>query len=196
MTSGVAISGGVPIEPDDLDAGPLRLRRWRTDDADAVLAAQSDRDIRAWAGGHAVITREDALALLHRLTNQANRASWAVTDTATGELLGSVTVHSIDPVRGDAKVGYWTAPPARGRGVAATAVDTACRWVFATFPVDRIELFHAAANPASGRVAAKAGFTCEARLRRAYRYGDGVKHDELLWARLADDPPPRLSIRS
>ena len=28
------------------------------------------------------------------------------------------------------------------------------------------------------------------------RYGDGVKHDELLWARLADDPAPELSSRS
>jgi RimJ/RimL family protein N-acetyltransferase len=196
MTSGVVTSGAVPNEPVDLDAGPLRLRRWRTDDADAVLVAQRDPDIRAWAGGHTVTTREDALALLHRLSTQANRASWAVTDAATGELLGSVTAHSIDPIGGDAKVGYWTVPGARGRSVAAVAVDAACRWVFATFPVDRIELFHAAENAASGRVAAKAGFTCEARLRRSYRYGDGVKHDELLWARLSDDLPPEISIRS
>ena len=37
-------------------------------------------------------------------------------------------------------------------------------------------------------MAEKAGFVFEGRLRRSYRYGDGVKHDELLWARLADDP--------
>jgi hypothetical protein len=36
----------------------------------------------------------------------------------------------------------------------------------------------------------------EGRLRRSYRYGDGVKHDELLWSRLSDDPPPLVSIRS
>jgi RimJ/RimL family protein N-acetyltransferase len=47
-------------------------------------------------------------------------------------------------------------------------------------------------NVASGRVAAKAGFTLEGRLRRSYRYPDGVRHDELLWSRLADDPPPAL----
>jgi RimJ/RimL family protein N-acetyltransferase len=51
-------------------------------------------------------------------------------------------------------------------------------------------------NAASGRVAEKAGFTYEGRLRRLYRYGDGVEHDELLWARLSDDPPPALSSRS
>jgi len=85
-------------------------------------------------------------------------------------------------------------PAARGRGVAALAVDAACRWAFAALPVDRIELCHAVENAASGRVAEKAGFTYEGHLRRSFRYGDGVKHDELLWARLVDDPPPRLSI--
>jgi RimJ/RimL family protein N-acetyltransferase len=85
---------------------------------------------------------------------------------------------------------------ARGRGMAAVAVDTACRRAFAALPVDRIELCHALENTASGRVAQKAGFTCEGRLRRSFRYGDGRKHDELLWTRLADDPVPVVSIRS
>jgi RimJ/RimL family protein N-acetyltransferase len=53
-----------------------------------------------------------------------------------------------------------------------------------------VELRHAVENSASGRVAEKAGFTLEGRLRRSYRYGDGRKHDELLWARLADDEVP------
>ena len=50
-------------------------------------------------------------------------------------------------------------------------------------------------NVASARVAEKAGFLLEGRLRRSYRYGDGVKHDELLWARLSDDPAPELPGR-
>ena len=71
-------------------------------------------------------------------------------------------------------------------------MDAACRWAFATVPLERVELCHAVENAASGRVAEKAGFTLEGRLRRSYRYGDGVRHDELLWARLADDPAPDL----
>ena len=55
---------------------------------------------------------------------------------------------------------------------------------------------HFADNPASGRVAEKAGFVLEGRLRRSFRYGDGVKHDELLWARLADDPARVLPARA
>jgi RimJ/RimL family protein N-acetyltransferase len=112
---------------------------------------------------------------------------------AADVLLGSVSLHSIDRLQNDAEIGYWTAPEARGRNVAAVATDAACRWGFATLPIDRIELCHAVENTASGRVAEKAGFTFEGRLRRSFRYGDGVKHDELLWARLADDAAPELS---
>jgi RimJ/RimL family protein N-acetyltransferase len=104
--------------------------------------------------------------------------------------VGNVSLHLIDREQADAEIGYWTVPAARGRGIAARAVDAACRWGFTELALDRIQLFHAVENPASGRVAAKAGFTQEGRLRRSYRYGDGVRHDELLWGRLSDDPAP------
>jgi RimJ/RimL family protein N-acetyltransferase len=184
------------VQPIVLAAGPLRLRPWRADDVGAVWAVFQDPDVRLWNGG-GVASRADAAALLGRRMDWSggDHASWAVTDAATDEVLGSLSVHSIDRVGNDAEIGYWTAPAARGRGVAAVAVDTACRWAFATLPVDRIELCHAVENAASGRVAEKAGFTYEGHLRRSYRYGDGRKHDELLWARLADDPAPEISIR-
>lgn len=95
-----------------------------------------------------------------------------------------------------ADVGCWTTRAARGRGVAVLATDTACRWAFENLPVDRIQILHASENAAVARAAAKAGFTYEGRLRRSYRYGDGEKHDELLWSRLADDPPPAVIVGS
>jgi RimJ/RimL family protein N-acetyltransferase len=182
------------IQSGDLTAGLLRLRPWRADDVDAVLAVQrDDAALRLWAGG--VASRAEAEALLRRLMFQEDRASWAVTGSGA-ELLGGISLHSVDVVQNDASIGYWTAPAARGRGVAALAVDAACRWAFLDLPVDRIELCHAVENTASGRVAEKAGFTYEGHLRRSFRYGDGRKHDELLWARLADDEVPGLSTRS
>lgn len=179
------------MDPVTLPAGPFRLRPWRAEDVDAALAALLDPETRLWNAGW-VTTRDDAANWLERRMEWGgDHASWAVEDAVTQELLGSVSVHSIDRDANDAEIGYWTVAAARGRGVASLAVDAACRWAFATLPVDRIELCHAVENTPSGRVAEKAGFTYEGRLRRSFRYGDGVKHDELLWARLADDPLPR-----
>jgi RimJ/RimL family protein N-acetyltransferase len=183
------------LQPEELGAGRLRLRPWRSDDVDAVWAALQDPETRLWNGGRGS-SRADAEELVARRADwsSGDHASWAVVD-ATG-VVGSVSIHSIDLVQSDAEIGYWTVPAARGRGVAVVAVDAACRWAFAALPVDRVELCHAVENTASRRVAEKAGFTLEGRLRRSYRYGDGRKHDELLWARLADDPAPDLSSRS
>ena len=181
-----------PLDPVVLDAGALRLRPWRETDIDAVWAAFQDPDVMLWNGG-GVSSRVDALALLGRRLDwsSGDHASWAVVDPGPDEVLASVSLHSIDRLQGDAEIGYWTARAARGRGVAARAVDVVCRWAFAALPIDRIELCHAVENTGSRRVAEKAGFTYEGHLRCSYRYGDGRKHDELLWARLAGDPPPR-----
>ncbi len=183
------------IAPVVLTVGPLVLRPWRADDVDAVWSSLQDPDTRLWNGG-GVNSREDAAALVARRADWStgDHASWAV--VAGDVVVGSVSLHSIDPGQGDAEVGYWTTAAARGRGVATAAVDAACRWAFTALGVERVELCHAVENAASGRVAEKAGFVFEGRLRRSYRYGDGVKRDELLWARLSDDPFPQISIRS
>jgi RimJ/RimL family protein N-acetyltransferase len=181
------------VEPFDLPAGELLLRPWREDDVDAVWAAVQDPALRRWndtgSGSRCDVT---ALLARRRDWSEGDHASFAVVGGGDGALLGSVSLHSIDRARGDAEIGYWTVAAARGRGIAGRAVAAVCGWAFPALQLDRIELFHAVENVASGRVAAKAGFTLEGRLRRSHRYGDGIRHDELLWSRLSDDPPPAL----
>nr|WP_221203757.1 GNAT family N-acetyltransferase [Modestobacter versicolor] len=167
----------------------MLLRPWRADDVDAVWAAFQDPDLRRWnATGSS--HRDAVLALLARRADWTggDHCSWAV--VAADQLVGSMSLHQIDREQAEGEVGYWTVAAARGRGIAARAADAACRWAFGTLELDRVQLYHAVENTASGRVAAKAGFTCEGRLRRSHRYGDGVRHDELLWSRLSDDPAP------
>ncbi|KQS66951.1 GNAT family N-acetyltransferase [Modestobacter sp. Leaf380] len=172
-----------------IDVDELRLRPWRPTDLDAVWAALQDPAVRLWNGSGAS-SLEEATQWLARRSEGEGHVSRAVVARADGGLLGSVSLHSIDPVQLDAEVGYWVVPAARGRRVAPRVVDAVCRWAFAELGLDRVVLAHAVENPASGRVAARAGFTLEGRLRRSYRFGDGVKHDELLWSRLSDDPGP------
>jgi RimJ/RimL family protein N-acetyltransferase len=185
------------MQPIDLPVGELLLRPWRDDDLDQLATALHDPEVRRWNGPFS-LAQEDVAAMLARRRDWStgDHCSWAVVD-ARDRLLGSISLHLIDRDQDGAEVGYWTVAGARGRGVAVRAVVAVCAWAFAGLHLDRIVLFHAVGNPASGRVAAKAGFTQEGRLRRSHRYGDGVKHDELLWSRLSDDPPPpALTSRS
>jgi RimJ/RimL family protein N-acetyltransferase len=60
-----------------------------------------------------------------------------------------------------AEIGYWTAVAARGRGVAPAAVRAVTDWVFDAFAgtsLRQIMLVHDVDNPASCRVAEKAGY--------------------------------------
>jgi RimJ/RimL family protein N-acetyltransferase len=63
--------------------------------------------------------------------------------------------------RETAEIGYWTAVAARGRGVAPAAVRAVTDWVFdalAGTSLRQIMLVHDVGNPASCRVAEKAGY--------------------------------------
>lgn len=65
------------------------------------------------------------------------------------------------PDSGSAEVGYWTAAPARGRGVAPLALRALGDWAFEAFAGDglmRLELLHQVDNEASCRVAEKSGY--------------------------------------
>jgi RimJ/RimL family protein N-acetyltransferase len=59
------------------------------------------------------------------------------------------------------EIGYWTAVAARGRGIAPAAVRAVTDWVFDAFAetdMRQIMLVHDVDNPASCRVAEKAGY--------------------------------------
>jgi len=67
---------------------------------------------------------------------------------------------------------------------------------FTRLGLDRLELGHPLNNPASGRVAAGAGFTQEGVERQKLRYQDDdgtwQRYDTALWARLATDLLPGI----
>ncbi|MEV1328749.1 GNAT family N-acetyltransferase [Micromonospora costi] len=170
----------------ELAAPGLLLRPWRDADARAVQDALRDPDIAQWNPQGGPVDAASALRWVRR------RADWSAGDHVSlavtgpdGALLGSVSLHQIHGE--NAAMGYWVVPGARGRGVATRAVDRLSRWAFDELGLHRIELCHATANPASCRVAERAGYRAEGTLRESFRYGDGRRHDEHLHARLATD---------
>ncbi|MEH1017055.1 GNAT family N-acetyltransferase [Micromonospora sp. CPCC 206060] len=174
----------VPVE---LSRAKLLLRPWRVDDAHAVLAALRDPEIAQWNPSPGGTDLPGALDWIRRRADwsDGDHASFAVCRPEDGLLLGSVSLHRIHA--GDASIGYWTVPAARGQAVATRAVQVVTAWAFPQFGLHRIELCHAVPNAASCRVAERAGYPAEGTLRESYRYGDGRRYDEHLHARLVTD---------
>ncbi|WP_199539222.1 GNAT family N-acetyltransferase [Desertihabitans brevis] len=165
-----------------LDAGTVHLRPWRNEDAEALVAAYSDPVIQQWHCRS--MTFDEALQWVTDARagwRDETPASWAI--AADDGLAGRITLrpHLAD---GWAEAAYWVVAAARGRGVAPLALQTATNWAFQVLGLHRVELEHSTGNPASCRVALKAGFAAEGTKRSHTLHPDGW-HDMHLHARIA-----------
>jgi RimJ/RimL family protein N-acetyltransferase len=113
------------------------------------------------------------------------RAHWAVADSQTAAVVGRASLKNVNLLGGQAEVAYWTLPIARGRGVASRAVEALTAWAFEEVGFHRLQLTHSVDNPASCRVATRAGYLLEGTKRSAGLHLDGW-HDMHLHARVAD----------
>lgn len=166
-----------------LSDGVVTLRPWRPDDAQAVFDACQDPLIVLHTYVPAPYTLAHATGFIARcadaLANGSTAAGFAITDAATDSVLGSMSRSSLDGHR--ASFGYWLAPEARGRGVATRALRLIADWTLATTEAIRLDLYTDLDNPASGRVAARAGFVREG-IRRAWDIGrDGQPIDVIFY---------------
>ncbi|MER7378758.1 GNAT family N-acetyltransferase [Streptomyces lanatus] len=170
-----------------LDGG-LELRPWEPRDADALVTAGQDPAIRLW-NRLAVESPEHArqrIERMHRRWQAEQAAIWAIARTGGGEALGLIGWGDIDLADGNAEIVYWLLPAARGGGVAVEATRRVSRWALEELGLHRLRLCHSTANPASCRVAEKAGYSFEGTMRGALLHEDGW-HDEHLHSLVAGD---------
>jgi RimJ/RimL family protein N-acetyltransferase len=182
----------------EIVAGDLLLRPWREADSAAVYRACQDPEIQRWTRVPSPYLPEHA----RHFTTSISPSAWAtgsgaplgVFDVATGDLLGACGLVSL--AGGTGEVGYWTAPWARGRGVAAAALRAVATFAFEALPVDRIVWHASVGNHASRLVAQRAGVRVAGRVRRSGRDPDETIDawiGTLLPGEVTVDDPPRYA---
>jgi len=104
-----------------------------------------------------------------------------------GEFAGTMACRmKKDVLRFTGEIGYWLAKPLWGRGVMTEAVRVFSDYLLTQQNLLRLEALVYEPNTASARVLEKAGFTLEARLRKAV-YKHGRFMDGLLFSRIRGD---------
>ena len=104
-----------------------------------------------------------------------------------GEVVGSIGLFpQTDIHQKSAELGYWLAEPFWGNGIVPQAIGEIVEYGFKTFDIVRIYARPFSTNQASQRVLEKAGFTCEARHKKAL-YKNGEFMDELVYVTFKDE---------
>lgn len=174
------------------DGDRVRLRPWRDADVPRIVEACADGRTSRWLEFlPSPYTASDARSFLTRTVEQASlgrAVNWAVADPATDVAIGSVAAMGIGG--GDAEIGYWTHPHARGRGAMSEAVRLVVRHALTAEPegglgLSRLWLIAAVDNTASRRVAVSAGFVEIGTEHSLITRRDGAREDAVRYEMLA-----------
>lgn len=169
-----------PIPP--LQTRRLLLRAHQPDDVPAIVRiCESIEVVRHTQTMPHPYTPDDARAFLGRIAAGSQRGEtycWLMTlkkpgsTDGSGEPVGNIGL-KVDPEHRHADLGYVLAPASWGRGFATEAAAEVVRFAFETLALERVHATYFDANPASGRVLKKCGFTQEGlRPRMYHRFGE------------------------
>lgn len=183
MASGLLSRSPQPALP---AAQGLLLRPWEPADAPAFFSAYQDDEIRRW---HTRRPRTEAQVLewfdsYRQDWEHEKGVHWAIA-RSDGEVVGRIASRSWDFDNGNAGVGYWVLPAARGAGAATRALMALSAWALEEVGFYRLHLEHSTRNHSSCRVATKAGYLLEGTQRSAAVHHDG-RHDMHVHARIRE----------
>jgi ribosomal-protein-serine acetyltransferase len=156
------MSGQESKRPDEvIEHGPVTLRRYRADDADAVFAAVTEsldhlRPWMPWAAGYTLQSAAEYLDGSIRSWEDGTEYNYAI-------LVGDVLAGSIGLMArigpGGLEIGYWVHRAHTRRGLATAAAAALVDQAFRLPGVDRVEIIHDELNVPSGKIPRKLGFT-------------------------------------
>jgi RimJ/RimL family protein N-acetyltransferase len=176
----------VPDRP--LTDGVIALRPFTLDDLDWVTEGCQDPGVARFTGVPQPYTLDHAREWIDGHAERQARGEamhLAVTAADDGAPLGAVALQGLNWTHVRAEIGYWVGPWARGRETAPRAVRVMAAHAF-EIGLHRIEILPYVDNPASQRVAEKAGAHREGVLR-SYFLARGERHDCVMYSLLPGD---------
>ncbi|MEU6315160.1 GNAT family N-acetyltransferase [Streptomyces sp. NPDC047014] len=136
----------------------VTLRALDLDDAPALTRIYSGASVRYTTGRTLPLdqARERIRSALARAAERP-QAQWSWGILAEDTMVGLIALRRRSPVLGT--ISYILREDAWGNGFASAAAQQVVDFAFSDAGLSRLEAMHHPANPASGRVLAKAGFT-------------------------------------
>ncbi|MGX6604743.1 GNAT family N-acetyltransferase [Micromonosporaceae bacterium Da 78-11] len=175
--------------PVQIVSGGLEIREFGPQDAALVTAFVAADDRTALPPGFPSAVAEVVGWLadgVHRRRLSGDGAHLAIVERSTGRIVGSAGLRETDWAAGRTEIGYGIQVAERGRGHATEAARAVGRWALTEGGMRRVELHSRVDNPASVRVAEKAGYRLVSTERIAEQDGCAA-HDLSLFAMITSD---------
>ncbi|MER5991070.1 MULTISPECIES: GNAT family N-acetyltransferase [Streptomyces] len=158
------------------------LRPFTEADAEAMGEIIQDPEVVRFTFDPSVeLTPERLRSWYGSRSAQPDRLDLAVTDRATGELVGEVVLNAWDPDARSCTFRTLIGPRGRGRGLGTEATRLIVGHGFERLGLRRIQLEAYGNNPRALRVYEKVGFVVEG-VRREVTFRDGEWVDEVIMA--------------
>ena len=171
-----------------LTDGAIVLRPWVAGDLEALVEICDDPDVARFTPLPSPYTIADGRTWLGADLGRmqaGEELSLAIHEPGAGPI-GSIGARVDADDRDVVELGYVVTRAARGRGVATAAVRLLADWVLREWCPARMQLTTSVDNPASQRVAERAGFRREGVLR-AWADNRGRRVDLVMYSRLPGD---------
>ena len=162
--------------------GNFMLRPWALDDAPRVHELCQDPLIQEYTTIPVPYELHHATAFVEAQQKSDDHTQISFAGVLDGEVVLSISLHSIAEFDHICELGYWLAPEARGAGLAAKAARMITDFGFA-IGFRRISAIVLPENPASQKTLLNAGFELENVVRQGMTRRDGTQTDAVLFAR-------------
>ena len=175
-----------------LTKGVITLRPYRVNDVDSVYEAarESISELSVWMPWcHPDYSLEETRAWIESQPNKWDKGeeyNFAISHNTEGLYLGGCGLNVIDRSCGTANLGYWVRMSQINKGIATVATLLLAQFAFKKLKLNRVEFTIAVDNPASLRVADKAGATREGILRNRV-IKNGAPCDAMMFSLIPGD---------
>jgi len=162
------------------------LRKWNNADLESLVKYANNQNIAKWLTNEFPhpYTQEDGEAFLSMIAQHNPTKVFAI--EVNGEAAGSIGIFPQSDIHEkNAEMGYWLAEEYWGQGIMTKAIQEIVEYGFQTFDIVRIFARPFSTNFASQQVLEKAGFTLEARLKKAL-FKNAEFMDEIIYTKLKD----------
>jgi RimJ/RimL family protein N-acetyltransferase len=190
------------LEPATLRGSHVTLEPLDLSHVDGLFAATADDEVWRWLSHRRPVDPDEMAAIVTSALDSAYagaRVPWVQRDTATGEIIGTISYYAIDPVNRAVAIGHtFMGRPWWRTGVNTESKLLLLRRAFDDLGAERVEWHTDIRNERSQRAIERLGASREGVQRRHRQRPDGSWRDTVLYSMTADEWPAarqRLSER-